>query len=90
MVLGITRLSGRCNKIVNFKDFKNISFIAQNVKGRWREKIQICWMIFLTYFQDKASLIKTMDVVQLIDKRVHTTLGYFIFSKYEEYIKHFS
>ena len=41
----------------------------------------------VTDIQNKPSLIKTMDIAQIIDRRAHTTLGYFISSKYEEYIK---
>lgn len=37
--------------------------------------------------QNKPSLIKAMDVAQIIDKRKHTTLGYFISSKYDDLIK---
>lgn len=41
----------------------------------------------VTDIQNKPSLIKTMDIAQIIDRRAHTTLGYFISSKYEEHIK---
>ncbi|MDX9796864.1 MAG: hypothetical protein WCY75_10885 [Sulfurimonadaceae bacterium] len=41
----------------------------------------------VTDIQNKPSLIKAMDVAQIIDKRKHTTLGYFISSKYDNLIK---
>jgi hypothetical protein len=41
----------------------------------------------VTDIQNKPSLIKGMDLAQIVDKRAHTTLGYFISSKYEDYIK---
>jgi hypothetical protein len=41
----------------------------------------------VTDIQNKPSLIKMMDVAEIIDRRAHTTLGYFISSKYEDYIK---
>lgn len=41
----------------------------------------------ITDIQNKPSLIKTMDVAEIIDRRAHITLGYFISSKYENYIK---
>lgn len=41
----------------------------------------------VTDIQNKPSLIKTMDVAEIIDKRAHTTLGYFISSKYDDIIK---
>jgi hypothetical protein len=34
----------------------------------------------------KPSLIKKMDMGKIIDKRAHTTLGYFISSKYDKLI----
>ena len=40
-----------------------------------------------TDIQNKPSLIKAMDIAEIIDKRKHTTLGYFISSKYEDIIK---
>ncbi|MDO8453350.1 MAG: hypothetical protein Q7S59_02120 [Sulfurimonas sp.] len=40
----------------------------------------------ITDIQNKPSLIKSMDIGEIIDKRAHTTLGYFISSKYESYI----
>ena len=41
----------------------------------------------VTDIQNKPSLIKTMDIEEIIDRRAHITLGYFISSKYESYIK---
>ena len=41
----------------------------------------------VTDIQNKPSLIKMMDVAEIIDRRAHTTLGYFISSKYESYIR---
>jgi len=41
----------------------------------------------VTDIQNKPSLIKAMDVAEIIDRRAHTTLGYFISSKYDSYIK---
>ena len=41
----------------------------------------------VTDIQNKPSLIKAMDIAKIIDKRKHTTLGYFISSKYEDIIK---
>ena len=41
----------------------------------------------VTDIQNKPSLIKAMDIAEIIDKRKHTTLGYFISSKYEDIIK---
>ena len=41
----------------------------------------------ITDIQSKPSLIKTMDIGEIVDKRAHLTLGYFISSKYEDYIK---
>ena len=38
----------------------------------------------VTDIQNKPSLIKAMDIAQIIDRRQHTTLGYFISSKYEK------
>jgi len=40
----------------------------------------------ITDIQTKPSIIKSMDIGQIIDRRSHTTLGYFISSKYESYI----
>lgn len=37
--------------------------------------------------QNKPSLMKTIDIAEIVDKRAHTTLGYFISSKYSEQIK---
>lgn len=41
----------------------------------------------VTDIQNKPSLIKVMDIAEIIDKRANTTLGYFISSKYADYIK---
>lgn len=41
----------------------------------------------ITDIQNKPSLIKMMDVAEIIDRRAHSTLGYFISSKYKDYIK---
>ena len=43
----------------------------------------------VTDIQNKPSLIKAIDIAQIIDKRKHTTLGYFISSKYDDLIKPF-
>ena len=37
--------------------------------------------------QNKPSLLKAIDIAQIIDRRKNTTLGYFISSKYEKQIK---
>ncbi|WP_457745119.1 hypothetical protein [Sulfurimonas sp.] len=41
----------------------------------------------ITDIQTKPSLIKGMDIGEIVDKRAHTTLGYFISAKYESYIR---
>ena len=41
----------------------------------------------ITDIQTKPSLIKSMDIGQIVDKRAHTTIGYFISNKYEDYIR---
>lgn len=41
----------------------------------------------ITDIQNKPSLIKNMTIGKFIDKRAHKTLGYFISSKYEQYIE---
>ncbi|MCK9337796.1 MAG: hypothetical protein M0P43_08200 [Arcobacteraceae bacterium] len=41
----------------------------------------------VTDIQNKPSLIKAMDIAEIIDRRKHTTLGYFISSKYEKQIR---
>lgn len=41
----------------------------------------------VTDIQNKPSLIKAIDIAQIIDRRRHTTLGYFISSKYDDMIK---
>lgn len=43
----------------------------------------------VTEIQNKPSLIKTIDIAQIVDKRAHTNLGYFISSKYEKQIRPF-
>ena len=40
----------------------------------------------ITDIQTKPSLIKAMDIGEIVDKRKHKTLGYYISVKYEEYI----
>jgi hypothetical protein len=40
----------------------------------------------ITDIQTKPSLIKKMDMGKIIDRRSHTTLGYFISSKYDKLI----
>jgi hypothetical protein len=41
----------------------------------------------ITDIQSKPSLIKSMEIGEIIDKRAHRTLGYFISAKYESYIR---
>jgi hypothetical protein len=41
----------------------------------------------VTDIQNKPSLMKAMDIAEIIDRRKHITLGYFISSKYEEQIR---
>ena len=41
----------------------------------------------VTDIQTKPSLIKTMDIGKIVDKRKHITLGYYISAKYENYIR---
>ena len=41
----------------------------------------------VTDIQNKPSLIKAMNIAEIIDRRKHTTLGYFISSKYEKQIR---
>lgn len=41
----------------------------------------------VTAIQNKPSLLKEMVLGEIVDKRAHKTLGYFISSKYEKYIK---
>ncbi|MEA3384146.1 MAG: hypothetical protein U9Q20_05665 [Campylobacterota bacterium] len=43
----------------------------------------------VTEIQNKPSLIKAIGIAQIIDRRKHTTLGYFISSKYDDIIKPF-
>lgn len=40
----------------------------------------------VTDIQNKPSLMKMMDVAEIIDRRAHTTVGYFISSKYASFI----
>ncbi len=41
----------------------------------------------ITEIQSKPSLIKSMTVAEIVDRRAHKSLGFFIAAKYEEYIK---
>jgi len=41
----------------------------------------------VTTIQNKPSLLKEMDVAQIIDKRAHKNVGYFISAKYEKFIR---
>jgi hypothetical protein len=41
----------------------------------------------ITDIQNKPSLIKAIDIAEIIDRRKHITLGYFISSKYEKQIR---
>lgn len=41
----------------------------------------------ITDIQNKPSLIKSMGIGEIVDKRAHTVLGYFISSKYESYLR---
>ena len=41
----------------------------------------------ITEIQNKPSLIKSMTVGEIVDRRAHKSLGFFIAAKYEEYIK---
>ncbi|PHS41845.1 MAG: hypothetical protein COB07_02050 [Sulfurovum sp.] len=41
----------------------------------------------ITEIQSKPSLIKSMTVGEIVDRRAHKSLGFFIAAKYEEYIK---
>ena len=41
----------------------------------------------ITDIQTKPSLIKQMDIGKIVDKRKHITLGYYISTKYESYIR---
>ena len=41
----------------------------------------------ITEIQNKPSLIKTMTVGEIIDRRAHKSLGFFIAAKYEKYIR---
>ena len=40
----------------------------------------------ITDIQTKPSIIKAMDIGEIVDKRKHITLGYYISAKYENYI----
>ncbi len=41
----------------------------------------------ITEIQSKPSLIKSMSIGKIIDRRAHKALGFFIAAKYEKYIK---
>ena len=41
----------------------------------------------ITDIQTKPSLIKNTDIAEIVDKRAHTRLGYYISSKYEALIR---
>ena len=41
----------------------------------------------ITDIQTKPSLMKQMDIGEIVDRRKHITFGYFISTKYESYIK---
>ncbi len=41
----------------------------------------------VTEIQTKPSLIKSMKIGEIVDKRKHITLGYFISAKYEDIIR---
>ena len=41
----------------------------------------------ITTIQNKPSLLKEMDVAEIIDKRAHKSVGYFISAKYEKFIR---
>jgi len=41
----------------------------------------------ITEIQSKPSLIKSMSIGRIIDKRAHKPLGFFIAAKYEKYIE---
>jgi hypothetical protein len=41
----------------------------------------------VTEIQNKPSLIKAMDIAEIMDRRSQISLGYFISSKYYKYIK---
>lgn len=41
----------------------------------------------VTEIQNKPSLIKTIDIAQIVDRRAHTNLGYFISAKYEDLVR---
>ena len=66
----------------------DISYIIRYNHNRLK---QFKGYIMLTYgvtdIQNKPSLIKAIDIAKIIDRRAHTTLGYFISSKYDSYIK---
>ena len=66
----------------------NIFYIIRYNHNRLK---QFKGYIMITYgvtdIQNKPSLIKAIDIAKIIDKRAHTTLGYFISSKYDNYIK---
>ena len=41
----------------------------------------------ITEIQSKPSLIKSMTIGEIVDRRAHKSLGFFIAAKYEKYIK---
>ncbi len=41
----------------------------------------------ITEIQSKPSLIKSMTIGEIVDRRAHKSLGFFISAKYEKYIK---
>jgi len=41
----------------------------------------------VTDIQTKPSIIKSMDIAEIVDKKKHITLEYYISAKYENYIK---
>ena len=41
----------------------------------------------ITEIQNKPSLIKSMSLGEIVDRRAHKSLGFFFAAKYEDYIK---
>lgn len=41
----------------------------------------------VTAIQNKPSLLKDIEIGEIVDKRAHKTLGFFISYKYEKYLK---
>jgi PIN domain nuclease of toxin-antitoxin system len=41
----------------------------------------------VTEIQNKPSLLKDISIGEIVDKRAHKSLGYFVSSKYEIYMK---